>query len=69
MTATNKKQQSKPSGSGTLMNMRSGFKKAVGSGKSTKGKGPRAKWTFQQVFYLVGGIALLIALIYAFSRR
>jgi len=67
MTATKKKQQSKPSGGGTLMGMRSGFKKAVGSkGDAKPAKG---KWTFQQVFYLVGGVTLLIAVIYAFSRR
>lgn len=63
MTATKKKQQSKPSG--TLMSMRSGFRHAVGQGKKT----PTKKWTFQQVFYLVGGIALLLALIYAFTAR
>jgi|GEM_PF-1335883 len=69
MTATKKNKQSKPSGGGTLMGMRSGFKKAVGSGKKGVGNAPKRKWTFQQVFYLVGGVAILIALIYAFARR
>ncbi len=65
MTAT-KKKQAKTSSGGTLMSMRSGFKKAVGQG-GKKG-GAKKKWTFQEVFYLVGGVALLIALVYAFTR-
>lgn len=65
MTAT-KKKQSKPSGGGTLMSMRSGFQKAVGQGKNAPAK---KKWTFQQVFYIVAGVALLIALVYAFTAR
>lgn len=64
MTAT-KKKQSKPSGGGTLMNMRSGFKKAVGQGKTPAKK----KWTFLQVFYIVAGVTVLFAIVYAFTAR
>lgn len=67
-TATKKKQQSKPSGGGTLMNMRTGFQKMTGTGGSNK-KAPKTKWTFQQVLFAVAGVALLIALFYAFSSR
>ena len=71
MTATKKKQQqSKPSSGGTLMNMRSGFQKITGTGGSAKAKKTtRSKWTFQQVLFAVGGVALLVALFYAFSSR
>jgi len=68
MAATKKKQQSKPSGGGTLMSMRSGFQKMTGTGGSAK-KSTKSKWTFQQVMFAVAGVALLIALVYAFSSR
>ncbi len=63
MTAT-KKKQSKPSGGGTLMSMRSGFRKAVGQGNNGATK---KKWTFQQVFLMVAGVAVIIALVYAIA--
>lgn len=70
MATATKKKQSKPSGGGTLMNMRSGFQKMTGTGSSNKSKkAPRTKWTFQQVLFAVAGVALLIALFYAFSSR
>lgn len=68
MAATKKKQQTKPSGGGTLMSMRSGFQKMTGTGGSSK-KPAKAKWTFQQVLLAVAGVALLVALFYAFSSR
>lgn len=68
MAATKKKQQSRPSSGGTLMNMRSGFQKMTGTGGAAK-KSAKSKWTFQQVMFAVAGVALLIALVYAFSSR
>jgi hypothetical protein len=64
MTAAKKKQQKS---GGTLMNMRSGFKKAVGTGGKKK-KGPKKKWTFLEVLYLVGGVALLFAVVWLMSK-
>lgn len=69
--ATSKKtsKSSKPTKpSGTLMSMRSSFQKAVGTGPHAK-KATKEKWTFQQVFLLVAGIAAVIAVFYALSRR
>ena len=68
MAVTKKKQQSKPSGGGTLMNMRSGFQKMTGTGSAAR-KSTKSKWTFQQVMFAVAGVALLIALVYAFTSR
>ena len=50
------------------MSMRSSFQKAVGTGPHAK-KATKEKWTFQQVFLLVAGIAVVIAVFYALSRR
>ena len=57
MTATKKKQPSKPASGGTLMSMRSGFKKlTTGDGKK-KAKG---ETSFKQVFYIVAAVALIV---------
>jgi len=48
--------------------MRSSFQKVVGTGAHAK-KPSKEKWTFQQVFLLVAGIAVVVAVFYALSRR
>lgn len=53
---------------GTLMGMRSGFQRAVGQGKKKK-KGGKKQWTFVQVLYLVGGIAVAIALFWLMTKQ
>ena len=69
MAAKKKQPSSKPSSGGTLMNMRSGFQKMTGTGAHAKKGGARSPWTFQQVFFAVAGVAILIALVYAFTAR
>lgn len=57
------KPKSPPRSGGTLMGMRSGFKKVTGAKLSR-----RSPWSFQQVLTVFAGVAALIAIVYAMSR-